>query len=214
VPRKRWTAYGVAVAGLSGSGTGVGSGVAVGTGVGVGVGGTPGVGGGGCVAKIPSGSRSCRYISQCPSGKQTHSHLSGKQRSRCCGFAASTAGVQAAASFSASVIVLPSQSQQLSGAGVALGKQSTDDVSGSKHDSGTGVTTGSTTTAGLGSSVGFGSCAENTATGSSVAMARTTLTAKSGRMRFISIYASHHCGDHSVIFEQCVSSSGFECRKI
>jgi beta-phosphoglucomutase-like phosphatase (HAD superfamily) len=57
----------------------------------------------------------------------------GKQRSRCCGFAASTAGVQAAASFSASVIVLPSQSQQLSGAGVPSGKQSIDARSGSEH---------------------------------------------------------------------------------
>jgi len=153
--------YGVAVAGLSGSGTGVGSGVAVGTGVG----GTPGVGGGGGVAKIPSGSRSRRYISQCPSGseKQTHTHFLGKQRGRCCGFAATTAGAQAAASFSASVIVVPSQSQQLSGVGVALGKQSIDDVSGSKHDSGidvasrTGITSGSATTAGLGSAVGFSS---------------------------------------------------------
>ena len=108
--------------------------------VGTGVGGTPGVGGGGGVAKIPRGSRSCRYISQCSvifragsAVKQTHSHLSGKQRSRCCGFAASTAGVQAAATFSASVIVLPSQSQQLSEAGVASGKQSIDERSGSEH---------------------------------------------------------------------------------
>ena len=133
--------------------------------VGTGVGGTPGVGGGGGVAKIPSGSRSRRYISQCPSGseKQTHTHFLGKQRGRCCGFAATTAGAQAAASFSASVIVVPSQSQQLSGVGVASGKQSTDDVSGSKHDSGTGVasrtgvTSGSATTAGLGSVVRSGS---------------------------------------------------------
>jgi hypothetical protein len=41
--------------------------------------------------------------------------------------------VQAAASFSASVIVLPSQSQQLSGAGVPSGKQSIDARSGSEH---------------------------------------------------------------------------------
>ena len=120
--------HGVAVAGVSGSGTGVRSGVAVGSGVG----GTPGVGGGGCGAKIPYGSRSRRYISQCSvmfragsAVKHTHAHLSGKQRSRCCGFAASTAGVQAAASFSASVIVLPSQSQQpsmpVTGPGVGLG---------------------------------------------------------------------------------------------
>ena len=100
--------------------------------VGTGVGGTPGVGGGGCGAKIPYGSRSRRYISQCSvmfragsAVKHTHAHFSGKQRSRCCGFAASIAGVQAAASFSASVIVLPSQSQHpsmpVTGPGVGLG---------------------------------------------------------------------------------------------
>ena len=81
VAREGRAAYGVAVAGLSGSGTGVGSGVAVGTGVGSG----SGVGIGAGVAKIPSGSRSRRYISQCPSMfrigssvKQTHAHFLGK----------------------------------------------------------------------------------------------------------------------------------------
>ena len=91
--------YGVGVAVLSGSGsgTGVGSGVAVGTGVGSG----SGVGIGAGVAKIPSGSRSRRYIAQCSlmfragsSVKQTHAHFSGKQRSRCCGCAIRASGEQ------------------------------------------------------------------------------------------------------------------------
>ena len=89
------TRYGVPAAGTSGSGAGVGSGVAVGTGVG----GTPGVGGGGGVAKIPRGSRSRRYISQVPlpsggSGKQTHSHFSGKHSSSICGFFTRASGEQ------------------------------------------------------------------------------------------------------------------------
>jgi uncharacterized membrane protein YfcA len=62
-------------------------------------GGMLGIGGG--VAKIPSGSRSRRYIAQCSlmflvgsSVKQTHAHFSGKQRSRCCGFATRASGEQ------------------------------------------------------------------------------------------------------------------------
>jgi hypothetical protein len=87
--------YGVSVAGLSGSGTGVGSGVAVDTGVGSG----SGVGIGGGVAKIPSGSRSRRYISQVPlpsggSGKQTHAHFSGKHSLSICGFFTRASGEQ------------------------------------------------------------------------------------------------------------------------
>ena len=128
--------HGVAVAGGSGSGTGGRSGVAVGTGVG----GTPGVGGGGGVAKIPRGSRSRRYISQVPlpsggSGKQTHSHFSGQHSSRIHGSCCARSAVQYQTRASSQVYVLPRQSQQVFGTGVASGKQSTDARSGSAHRS-------------------------------------------------------------------------------
>ena len=109
--------HGVAVAGVSGSGTGVRSGVAVGVGVGVG----SGVGIGAGVAKIPSGSRSCRYISQCPSGKQTHSHLSGQHSSRIHGSCCARSAVQYQTRASAQVYVLPRQSQQVFGGSVGSG---------------------------------------------------------------------------------------------
>jgi hypothetical protein len=109
--------YGVAVVGISGSGTGVGSGVAVGTGVGSG----SGVGIGAGVAKIPRGSRSRRYISQCPSGKQTHSHFSGQHSSRIHGSSSARSAVQYQTRASAQVYVLPRQSQQVFGGSVGSG---------------------------------------------------------------------------------------------
>jgi hypothetical protein len=126
--------YGVTVAGLSGSGTGVGSGVAVGTGVGNG----SGVGIGAGVAKIPSGSRSRRYISQVPlpsggSGKQTHAHFSGQHSSRIHGSCCARSAVQYQTRASAQVYVLPRQSQQVFGGSVGSGVGLGGSVNGSNE---------------------------------------------------------------------------------
>ena len=70
---------------------------------------------------MPSGSRSCRYISQCPSGQQTHSHLSGQHSSTINGFSLTRSSEQYQTRASAQVYVLPGQSQQVSGGSVGSG---------------------------------------------------------------------------------------------
>jgi hypothetical protein len=59
-----------------------------------------------------------------------------------------------------------------------------------------------------------GGSTENAATGNSVARERTTLAAKSGRMRLNSIYASQHCGNYTIILKYCLGSCSLQRQQV